>query len=147
MVKSLPDKWVRKAIYDAVNNVDVDGFHVKVFDTRVTVDINSDEPQHYILMTTQTNETEPTSKCEWNWRSSILLDIVTTFPQPGNPGSRLLVDDITDKVRESIQGLTLDPASNLKIIMQDESYPSDLVTLTKTESVFRKFIRLELFII
>ena len=147
MQKSLPDKWIRKAVSGAANNIIVDGIEIPIFDSRVTVEANAELPQHYVLMTTQTNEVDRASKCEYNWESSILLDIVTSYDLPGNPGSRLLADDILDDIRNATLGLILDQASGLTIIDQKMFFPSDLSNTTKSESIFRKFLRLELYIV
>lgn len=144
MDKSLPDKWVRKAIFDLVDDIIVDGLKIPVFDTRVTRNTNTEIPQHYVLMTTQTNDVDKNNKCEYFWDSSILLDIVTSYDLPGNPGSRLMADDILDAVRAKVNNLVLDVASGLEIINQTQSYPNDITTSTKNENIFRKLMRLEL---
>ena len=144
MNKSLPDKHIRKAISDALNGLTIDGLIIPTFDTRVTRAANADMPQHYILMTTQTNDVDKASKCEYFWDSSILLDIVTSYDLPGNPGSRVLADDILDAVRSATNNLVLSVASGLEIINQTPSFPNDISTITKKESIFRKLMRLEL---
>ncbi len=146
MVKTLPDKWIRKAIYDAVNNIVVDTITIPIFDSRVTIDSNTDVPQHYILMTSQSNEVDKLDKCEWNWESQILLDIITSYDLPGNPGSRLLADNILDAVRAATTSLVLDAGSGLSISRYTMSFPSDIVTITKKESIFRKLLRIEFYI-
>ena len=149
MIKQLPDKWIRKAISDAINNMSVideitsDVLIVPCFDSR---DVSNEDLTRYVLMTTQTNTVDKSVKCENRWESSILLDIVTTFNEAGNYGSRLLADNILNKVRELTNTIVLDPASGLKIVKQTQDFPNDLVTVTSTENVFRKFIRLELLI-
>ena len=143
MIKPLPDKWVRKAVYDAINNMVVDTIEIPCFDTRVVANGGAN---HYVLMTTQTNSVDKTTKCENSYESSILLDIVTSYDGAGNVGSRLLADNIADKVRELTDNLTLDVASGLTILKQTQDFPNDIATITDTENVFRKLIRLELFI-
>ncbi len=146
MIKTLPDKWIRKAISDAINNIIVDGIIIPTYDLRVTRTVNTDPPQHYILMTTQSNEVDKLDKCEWNWQSQILLDIITSYDLPGNIGSRLLADDILDAVRAATTSLVLDAASGLTIQRYTMSFPSDIVTITKKESIFRKLMRIEFYI-
>ncbi len=146
MIKTLPDKWIRKAISDAINNIIVDGIIIPTYDLRVTRTVNTDSPQHYILMTTQSNEVDKLDKCEWNWQSQILLDIITSYDLPGNIGSRLLADDILDAVRAATTSLVLDAASGLTIQRYTMSFPSDIVTITKKESIFRKLMRIEFYI-
>ena len=144
MNKTLPDKWVRKAVYDAINDIVVDDFVIPCYDTHVTYNAQKDEPSHYVLMTTQTNDTEKRNKCEWFYESSILLDILTSFGGAGNNGSRLLVDNITDACRNALQDLTLDVASGLEIVKERMDFPADITTDVGAETIFRKFIRLEL---
>lgn len=141
MNKTLPDKWIRKAVYDAINNVVVDGNTIPCYDTRVTT---NNIPQHYILMTTQSNSVDKNNKCEHFWDSDILLDIITTYDSAGNPGSRLLADNILDRVRQLTNNLTLDVASGLTIMFNTQDFPNDISTITPNESVFRKLIRIEL---
>ena len=141
MNKALPDKWIRKAVYDVVNNITVDGNVIPCFDSRVT---GRTIPYHYILMTTQTNDVDKGIKCGYRWDSSILLDIVTTYLSPGNTGSRLLVDNILDETRNLTDVLTLDVASGLTILRQTQFFPANITTITTNENIFRKFIRIEL---
>jgi hypothetical protein len=149
MIKTLPDKWIRKAIYDVINNISVvdemsgDVLVVKCYDSRVMAD---NDITQYVLMTTQTNTVDKSTKCGNRWESSILLDIVTTFNGAGNYGSRLLADNILDKVRALTDSLTLDVASGLEVVYQSQDFPNDLVTVTSTENIYRKFMRIELLI-
>ena len=143
MNKALPDKYVRKAIFNAINNMVVDGKTIKCFDYRVT---GRKIPDYYTLITTQTNRVNKANKCEYSWNSSVLIDIFTRYEGAGNPGSRLFADNILDKVRDLTHSLTLDVASNLTIVWQRQGFPDDLVSLTKTENVFRKFMRIEFYI-
>lgn len=141
MNKSLPDKWVRKAVFDAINNIVVDTLTIPCFDSEVPEGLEVD---HYVLMTTQTNTVDKSNKCEYWYESSILLDIVTSYSGVGNPGSRLLADNIADAVRSATDVLTLDVASGLVVLRQTQSFPNDVVTKTSVENIFRKFIRIEL---
>jgi hypothetical protein len=143
MNKTLPDKWVRKAISQAINNIVVDGKIIPCYDTRVT---GSKQPKAYVLMTTQTNQVIKPNKCESRWSSSILLDIVTIYDGGGNAGSRLLADDIVDAIRNLTLMIELDPTSGLTVLTQNEDFPNDLSSITATQNVFRKFIRYELII-
>ena len=85
MIKQLPDKYVRKAVFDAVNNIVVDTLTIPAYDSRVT---GSVIPQHFILMTTQTNQVNQMTKCGDVWESSILIDIVTTYDEIGRASCR-----------------------------------------------------------
>ena len=143
MIKKLPDQYIRKAIYNAINNIVVDGNTIKCYDYRVT---GNSIPNYYTLMTTQTNQVVKANKCEYAWQSSVLIDIFTKYNGTGNTGSRLLADNILEEVKNQTNNLSLDVASNLTIVWQTQSFPNDIVSLTKTENVFRKFLRIEFYI-
>ena len=141
MNKTLPDKWIRKAVYDAVNNIVVDTFTIPCFDGRVVGNII---PDHFILLTTQTTQTNQIIKSERSWESSILIDIVTTYKSSGNPGSRILADNILDAVRSATNNLVLDASCGLIIRNQTQDFPNDIITVSQNENVFRKLMRIEL---
>lgn len=149
MIKQIPDKWVRKAITDVLHNMDVldeennTTIQIPCYDTRVPT---NGVFNHYILLTTQTNTVIKGSRCENSYESSILLDIITSFDSSGNGTSRLLAENILDKARELTDGLQLDSASGLTILRRTQNFPNDLSVITQNESVFRKFMRIELFI-
>lgn len=137
MNKPLPDKWIRKALFDLIDPV------YDIFDTRVT---GVEQPSEYILMTTQTATVNEFTKCDDLWESTILLDFITIAPRHGNTGSRVAVDDMLDEVRELISdnGIVLD--NSLTVIKYDLSFPNDITTVTETEVINRKFMRIELII-
>ena len=97
-------------------------------------------------MSTQTNDVDKSNKCEDSYESSILLDVVTSYIGAGNIGSRLLADNIMDKVRELTNELTLDVSSGLTILRQAQNFPNDIATITPNQNIFRKLMRIELFI-
>ena len=138
----LPDKYVRKALYTLLNGIVVNTNTINIYDSRVVGTI----PQHYILMTTQTNQVNRKTKCGDIWQSSILLDIVTRYDATGNTGSRLLADDITETVRNLLEtNLTLE--GGLTVLEQTLDFPNDITSVTTNENIFRKFIRIEMDII
>jgi len=149
MIKTLPDKYIRKAIFEAINNMTVlnentgQNITVPCYDTRVTANGGKN---HYVLMSTQTSLQDIATKCEDSWNSSILLDIVTSYFGGGNPGDRSLADNIADKVRELTDNLVLDVSSGLVIQRQRSNFENDITTITPNENIFRKLYRIELFI-
>ena len=143
MVKQLPDKYIRKAIYNAINGITVNGYSIPCFDTRVP---NNDKRNYYVIMSTQSNEVDKSSKCGYKWQSQILLDITTIYDIDGNTGSRLMADEILNTVRQNTDSLVLDVASGLQIITQKQSFPSDLQSTSINNVVYRKFIRIEFLI-
>jgi hypothetical protein len=149
MDKILPDKWIRKAIYTAINNMTVmdeltnQPLQVPCFDSRVPTE---NSKYYYVLMSTQTNRVDKSLKCGYRWESSILLDIVTIYNTTGNAGTRLLSDNILDKARNLTNNLVLDAVTGLKVVTQDQDFPNDIVSITPSQSVFRKLMRIELLI-
>ena len=143
MIKQLPDKWVRKAVYDAINGIIVNTYSIPCFDTRVP---NNDKRSFYVLMSTQSNEVNKTVKCEYSWNSQILLDVITAYDINGNTGSRKMADDILDAIKTATDSLVLDGASGLTIVTQTQSFPSDINTVTQNEIVYRKLMRIEFLI-
>lgn len=140
MNKSLPDKWIRKAIFDAINNITVDGVQVPCYDSRIL----DETKDYYILLTTQTNEVINDNKCEKRWQSSILIDVVTIYNGIGNTGSRLFADNILDAVRNATNDLTLDVSSGLVKEWQRESFPNDIILSLENKNVYRKLMRIEM---
>lgn len=143
MLKNLPDKWIRKAVYTAINNIVVNTFTVPCFDTRVP---KNDKRAFYVIMSTQSNEVDKSNKCEYRWQSQILLDVITSYDINGNTGSRKMADDILDAIKTATDSLVLDVASGLTIVTQNQSFPNDLVSITEKEIVFRKLMRIEFLI-
>jgi len=142
MNKRLPDKWIRKAVHTAINNMVVDGNTIPCYDTRTPT--KNTQSKFYVIMSTQTNSVLKLNKCEDFWESSILLDIITSYKGVSNPGSRLLADNILDSVISLTDNLVLDVASGLSIIFQTENGINDISSITGTENIFRKLIRIEL---
>ena len=141
MNKNLPNKWLRKAIFDAVNNIVVDGKTIPCYDVNVS---GLSRPNQYILLSTQSNEVDKSNKCEYFWDSEILLDINSIYQSAGNQGSRVLTDNITDEVRRLTDNLVLDPSSGLEIFIQKQSFPNSLGPNTGNQIIFRNFVRISL---
>lgn len=141
MNKSLPDKWIRKAIYDVLNNIVVDTVTVPCYDWRVT---GNTIPDHYFLITNITSNENKGTSCGKRWDSTVTVEVVTSYKGTLNVGSRLLADNIADAARNLLDNLTLDVASGLEVFYQTMTLPADLSTVTGNDNVFRKFIRLEL---
>jgi len=139
MQKTLPDKYVRKAIQAVLNGITVSDETINCFTYRVS---GVTDPDHYILMSTQTNLVEDFNKCEDLWDSSILLDVVTRYKRPGNPGSKQLADDIMDSVRNLTNDLVL--TGGLTVIEQKQNFLNEFNEVTDDEVVYRKLMRLEL---
>lgn len=132
-----PNKWVRKAVYDAINNIDVGGVQIPCYDIRAT----NYNGRRYVLLSTQVNSTDRT-KCGFSWLSSIELQVVTRWNK--NAGSRVAGDDIAEAVLNALDPIALDVASGLQVLRQDIEMPGDLVSETESEIVSQIIIRYEL---
>ncbi len=141
MEKVLPQKWVRKAVYDAIDNIIVDGYTIPCYDTYVS---GAEQPDYYTILSTQTSSVDKNNKCEWFWNSTITIEAVTYYPRPGNPGSKLLANNIIDEVRFQTSGLVLDAESGLEIFVQTQDFPNGLTISTEHENIFREFITITL---
>lgn len=95
MVTTNPDKHIRKAIFDLLNDIEVSGKTIKCFDSRIT---GNAKLLNYILLTAQTKTIEKANKCEYRWNTSVLIEIFTKTSSQGNAGSRLLLNDIEQAV-------------------------------------------------
>lgn len=140
MVTTNPDKWIRKAVHDKINNIDVSGKTIKSFDSRAT-----NAPSEYVLLTAQTKEVDKTNKCEYRWESSLLIEIYTKVTSSGNTGSRLLLNDIEQAVYDLL--LPQLTVAGFETLTQNISFENQLETITDTEVIFRSFLRLNLILI
>jgi hypothetical protein len=145
MNKILPDKWIRKAISDLINDITVNTETIPCFDTRV-VARQGVFPDFYTVMTTQSNLVDKNNKCEYHWDSEILLDIRATYSRTGNSGSRVMVDDMANEVRNLIQNVQLDAGSGLTVINRTFAFLADLAEETESNIVYRKILSVRLLI-
>lgn len=127
-----PDKYIRDYFSTTLNGIEVDGNTIKVYDYRVPKNDN-----FYILMVNQSSEKVHDTKCDTlAYDCRITLDIVTRF-QGKNSGSRLLADNIKEKVMNLTQNITI---QNFELSNLNISYPDDLYLITDTQNIFRKLI-------
>jgi hypothetical protein len=89
-------------------------------------------------MTSQSKRRLNINKCEEFWEADILLDIVTIYPAFGATGSRLLVDDIEDKVRELTNVLQVD---NFTVLFQNIDQ-TGLDNINDNTMVYRNLYRI-----
>lgn len=138
-VTNNPDKYIRKAVFDLTNDIVVSGKTIKTFDSRVTGNANLKE---YILLTAQTKQVDKSSKCEYEWETSLLIEIYTKTTSAGNPGSRVLLNDIEQSVMSLLNPKLL--VQGFTNVTQNIEYETQLETVTDTENIFRSFLRLNL---
>ena len=137
MVSINPDKFIRKAISDNINNIVVSGKIIPCYDSRAT-----NAPSNYVLLTAQTKEVLKETKCEYEWETSTLIEIYTKVSSSGNTGSRVLLNDIESAIYTLLlPKLTVQGFTN---ITQNITFENSLETITDTEIIFRSFLRLNI---
>lgn len=128
MTKS-PDKWIRKGILDAL------GTTHKIYDMRVPA---TGYPSKYIILSTRTKSDNEISKCNGQWDCTILIDLVTRYSSTGNPGDRVLVNDLEDYVIQNMLNFEIDGFKVFRIFLESST---SLDNLTDTLNVFRQLMR------
>lgn len=137
MISTNPDKYIRKAIFDKINNIVVSGKTIPCYDSRATNALSN-----YVLLTAQTKEVLKEIKCDYEWETSTLIEIYTKVSSNGNTGSRVLLNDIEQAVYTLLNPkLTVSGFTN---ITQNITFENSLETITDTEIIFRSFLRLNL---
>ena len=132
-----PDKFIRKAVSDLVNNIVVSGKTIPCYDSRAT-----NAPSNYVLLTAQTKEVLKETKCEYEWETSTLIEIYTKVSSSGNTGSRVLLNDIEQAVYTLLNPkITVSGFTN---ITQNITFENSLETITESEIIFRSFLRLNI---
>ena len=124
-----PNKYVRKAIYDAVNGT------YPCYDMQVTGD---DNPTQYVIISTQDKEIDKATKCGDRWITYTLLDIVKIYNGAGNVGSRLVNDDMENTIMSLIANIEID---GFTVLNRRYEFPPNLDSSTETQTVYRNFIR------
>jgi hypothetical protein len=134
MISINPDKYIRKAIYDLLNNIVVSGKTIKCFDARV---FGNQDVSDYIILGNQTKNIDKANKCEYRWNGTVMIEIYTR-----SSSSRVLLNDIEQAVTDLLSPkITVD---NYDVIYQDLSYVTQLESFTDTENIYRSFMTLEL---
>jgi hypothetical protein len=139
MIETNPDKYIRKAVFDLVNGIVVNGKTINCFDTRVTGNAAANE---YVLLTAQTKEIDKSTKCGYDWITSLLIEIYTKSSANGNSGSRVLINDIEQAIYTLLRPKIT--VLNYTNQTQNVTFETQLETVTTTENIFRSFIRLNL---
>jgi protein tyrosine phosphatase len=127
-----PNKYIRKAIFDAVNAT------YPCFDTQVTGKKN---PLQYVIISTQDKDIDKANKCNYRWEVSTLLDIVCIYNGVGNVGSRLANDDMENTIMTLIENIQI---TGYTVINRRYEFPSNLDSSSSTQTVYRNFIRIVL---
>lgn len=132
---SLPDKWIRKAIYDAINNMVVDTITFPCY----TEQTGGYSGNYYTLLSTQLNSSSET-KCGRGWINDTEVQVIVRVPK--NQGSKLLIDNATDAVITALDSLTLDAGSGMKINDREVNIANEFSDETTSQIIYRKIVRL-----
>jgi hypothetical protein len=135
-----PDKHIRKAIFDKINNIVVSGKTIPCYDSRGT-----NAPSNYVLLTSQTKEVDKATKCSYRWETMLLIEIFTKVTSSGNTGSRVFLNDIEQAVYTLL--LPKLAVSGFENLTQNITFENSLDTPTDTELISRSFLRLNLTLI
>lgn len=139
MTAKNPDKYIRKSLTTMFNNIVVNSKTIKCYDMRVSQNENID---NYILLTSQNKERNKGNKCEYRWDCSILIEIFCKATSSGNNGSRVLLNDIEEKINELLDtNFTVD---NFQVLTKNWNTEAQLETITEFEIITRSFVRLDL---
>lgn len=134
MITINPDKYIRKSIYDLLNNIVVSGKTIKCYDSRV---YGNQDVSDYIILANQMKNVDKATKCEYRWNGSIMIEIYTR-----SSSSRVLLNDIEQAVTDLLTPKI--SVENYEVIYQDITYVTQLESFTDTENIYRSFLTLEL---
>ncbi|CAB4153549.1 hypothetical protein UFOVP638_7 [uncultured Caudovirales phage] len=134
MITINPDKYIRKAVYDLLNNIVVSGNIIKCYDARVYGNQNI---SNYIILANQMKNVDKATKCEYRWNGSIMIEIYTR-----SSSSRVLLNDIEQAVTDLLTPKI--SVENYEVIYQNITYVTQLESFTDTENIYRSFLTLEL---
>lgn len=132
-----PDKWIRKEISTRINNMVVSGKTIPCVDVNFT---GETQPMFYVAMSTQTKVEANFNKCNRQWDCTVLLDVITRYLGTGNTGSRVLLNDIEEKIISSMLNFSTEGGFDVYRDIELES-SSGLDGHTGTETYFRQLIR------
>lgn len=137
MNADLPNKHIRKEIYDRLNNSTIGGETFPVFTERAT---NSNSKNYY-LISTQLNNQE-FNKCGNGWENSTEIQVIVRRKR--NEGTKVLLDDAVQNVLTELQDFSLPSATGLKVNRIELSIANEIVDERGSEIVYQSIIRMEI---
>lgn len=141
-LKDYPNKYVRKAIYDRFNGLMVSGNSIPVHDGRIPL---TQAPPAFIIIQNQSNIVDKSNKCEYDYRHTVQLNVVTQTPRSGNQNSSLLRDDITAAIYNDFGLFPLD--GGLKVLWQDVAALPGINTIEDSYLIFSQLLTVTLYIV
>ena len=142
MINISPDKFIRKAVFNLINGIVVNGKIIYSFDSRIAGNSTLTE---YVLFTAQTKEVDKATKCGYRWDTSMLIEIFTKTSSAGNSGSRVLVNDIEQAILDLLSPKVI--VQGFETLTQNITFEQQLETINDTEIIFRSMMRLNLTLI
>ena len=130
-----PDKWIRKYFYQTLNNIEVNGNTISVYDSHSST---NDSPA-LIVMSTQSGFEVDIHKCNTSIDCDIIIDIITRYP--AQYGSQTFADDIKELVLNLTDNIQIE---NFTLQEVELEFPYVAPITTSTESIFRKLIKYNL---
>jgi len=127
-----PNKFVRKAIYDAVKAT------FPCYDMQVPGNV---APGQYVILSSQNKEIDKANKCQYRWVSYTLIEMIVIYNGSGNTGSRVANDDMENTVLGLIENLVV---PGYEVVNTVYEFPQNQETITTTQIANRNFIRLAL---
>lgn len=128
------NKWVRKAVEDALDGMVINTISVPVYDVAAT----AYDGKFYVLLSTQNKDLVP-NKCGDGWDYFLLIDIVSRYRK--NTGVRVMGDDIEEEVRSRLASIQLDVAAGVRINNIRYNEEADLFDQFGSEHIHRKLLR------
>lgn len=120
---TLPNRYVLKALYDAINGQVVDGDTINVYDSKLP---GGTIPEKYVLITSQSNESEEASFQGYKWEHTVTIECYSRVPAQGGPGSRVATANIANMVLQRLPSITIDGGAGLRLHRTSVSAPGDL---------------------
>jgi hypothetical protein len=136
MTAILPDKYIRKEIYDRIHNMDIGGTLFKCYDTRAT----QSGAMEYTLVSTQLNQPEDT-KCGGGWSNSTEIQVIIITEK--NTGSRVLLDDAVQEVLSELNDFSLPVATGLRVSNSKLSVDNEIIDDVGSKIAYRKIVRMQ----
>lgn len=132
---NLPDKYIRKEIYDRLHNAVINGSTFPCYTSRVT----SSTPDQYYLISTQLNNPEY-NKCGNGWENSTEIQVIVRLHK--NSGSKVLLDDATQELLTELDDFSLPVSTGLKVNWVDLTVENEIVDEQASEIVYQKIVRM-----
>ena len=135
----LPNKWLRKAIFDALDGLEVNREPINVYDTNVT---SREDLAHYIVLSTQTATVTRSNSCKDLWNATIIIEAVTVEPNAGLGGSRVKLDNVTQLVYDRLTNLEFHEQAGLNFFSYRLDSKNTLSSTTNNKLINRNILQL-----